>query len=321
MEHSFISYIHLQIKSFRKNFIHSTSRRNFNEIHDYRVALKRIRTIISFIQRIPGGKNLKPCYTINNLHLAFKSGGILREMQINRIILKGYEQKRNLTYTGFRKYIRQKEKSALKELKIARNKFSARKIIKFEANLTGAIQNILPSFILENIDLFIEKRITQIKNLVKSGNVESTLHRIRRQTKSIKCPYHAWGYDLQGNLKNVPFERDFEGLKKVRALDPELKIGYIVAKVIGNMFRIDTDLLSLNSGMVTADLVAGARKRKREVHVWTINTTDNMSYFINLGVDNIITDYPAKLVALINERDSLNDTEKLLLVAADMLKR
>jgi glycerophosphoryl diester phosphodiesterase len=87
------------------------------------------------------------------------------------------------------------------------------------------------------------------------------------------------------------------------------------------MFRVDTDFLSLNSGMVTADVVAGARKRKREVHAWTINTTDNMSYFINLGVDNIITDYPAKLVALINERDSLSDIEKLLLVAADMLKR
>ncbi len=114
---------------------------------------------------------------------------------------------------------------------------------------------------------------------------------------------------------------DFEELKKVRELDSELKIGYIVAKVIGNMFRVDTDFLSLNSGMVNADVVAAARKRKKEVHVWTINTTDNMSYFINLGVDNIITDYPAKLVALINERDSLNDVEKLLLVAADMLKR
>jgi len=114
---------------------------------------------------------------------------------------------------------------------------------------------------------------------------------------------------------------NFEGLKKVRALNPELKIGYIIAKAIGNMFRVDTDFLSLNSGMVTADVVAAARKRKREVHVWTINTTDNMSYFINLGVDNIITDYPAKLVALINDRDSLSDIEKLLLVAADMLKR
>ena len=46
-----------------------------------------------------------------------------------------------------------------------------------------------------------------------------------------------------------------------------------------------------------------------------------MSYFINLGVDNIITDYPAKLVAVIKERAALTEVEKILLVAADMLKR
>ena len=87
------------------------------------------------------------------------------------------------------------------------------------------------------------------------------------------------------------------------------------------MFRVDTDILSLASGIVTADVIAAARKGKKEVHVWTVNRPDNMSYFINLGVDNIITDYPAKLVAVINERASLNDVEKFLLVAADMLKR
>ena len=73
--------------------------------------------------------------------------------------------------------------------------------------------------------------------------------------------------------------------------------------------------------MVNADVIGAARKRKLEVHVWTINRSDGMSYFINLGVDNIITDYPAKLVTLINERAALNDVEKFLVVAADMLKR
>ncbi|HXV73330.1 MAG TPA: aromatic ring-hydroxylating dioxygenase subunit alpha [Sphingomonadales bacterium] len=32
--------------------------------------------------------------------------------------------------------------------------------------------------------------------------------------KRIRCPYHAWGYDLEGNLNNVPFERDFVGFQK-----------------------------------------------------------------------------------------------------------
>jgi glycerophosphoryl diester phosphodiesterase len=114
---------------------------------------------------------------------------------------------------------------------------------------------------------------------------------------------------------------NYDGLKKVEKLNPDLETGFIIAKSIGNMFRVDMDFLSLASGMVNADVVAAARKRKMDVHVWTVNRPDGMSYFINLGVDNIITDYPAKLVAVIKERAALNDAEKFLLVAADLLKR
>ena len=52
--------------------------------------------------------------------------------------------------------------------------------------LVDTIEKIPASRILKNIDKFILKRINQIKKLVKDRNVESTLHRIRRQTKSIK---------------------------------------------------------------------------------------------------------------------------------------
>jgi CHAD domain-containing protein len=186
MEQSFISYIHQQVKTFRKNFIKSTSRKNFDEIHDYRVALKRIRTIVNFIQKVPGGKDLKNCYKINNLQLAFKSGGVLREMQINRILLEEYESKLGERFYGFRNYIKHREKNSFLILKKARNKFSGRKLKKFEIKLMTVIRVIPNDLIIENIDKFILKRINQIKKLVKDRNVESTLHRIRRQTKSIK---------------------------------------------------------------------------------------------------------------------------------------
>jgi len=51
------------------------------------------------------------------------------------------------------------------------------------------------------------------------------------QAKHIKCPYHAWRYDLQGNLKNVPFERDFAELKKedhgLKPVEMEIFAGFI----------------------------------------------------------------------------------------------
>ena len=114
---------------------------------------------------------------------------------------------------------------------------------------------------------------------------------------------------------------NFAGLKKVRELNPDLQTGYIVARSIGNKFGADIGFLSLASNMVNADVVAAAGKNKKEVHVWTINSPANMSYFIDLGVDNIITDYPARLVALIKERETYSDVEKLLLATANMLKR
>jgi len=114
---------------------------------------------------------------------------------------------------------------------------------------------------------------------------------------------------------------NYAGLQKVRDLNPNLQTGYIIAKSIGNMFGADIDFLSLASGVVTADVVAAAGKSKKEVHVWTINSPASMSYFTDLGVDNIITDYPAKLVAMIKERETYSDVEKLLLATATMLKR
>lgn len=186
MENNFIAYIHLQTKLYRKNFIHSTSRKNFDEIHDYRVALKRLRNVVSFIKQMPGGKNLKKCFVINYLHRAFKSGGVLREMQINRIILRRYEDKGRIRYYGFRDYIKNREKEAFRSLKNTRSRFSDKKLKKFEARVIQAVKNIPPTKLSEYIDSFVIKRIAQIKALVKDHNVESTLHRIRRETKSIK---------------------------------------------------------------------------------------------------------------------------------------
>lgn len=56
--------------------------------------------------------------------------------------------------------------------------------------------------------------------------------------KRIKCPYHAWGYDLEGNLKNVPFERDFLGFRKedhgLKAVEMEIWNGFIFIRFGGD---------------------------------------------------------------------------------------
>ena len=49
------------------------------------------------------------------------------------------------------------------------------------------------------------------------------------------------------------------------------------------------------------------------MHVWTINDRQAMHRMIDRGVDNIITDRPAELAAVLRERAALSDVERLAL--------
>ncbi len=49
------------------------------------------------------------------------------------------------------------------------------------------------------------------------------------------------------------------------------------------------------TALVTPESVAAAHGLGVEVHVWTVNEADEMKDFLALGVDGIITDYPARL--------------------------
>lgn len=54
--------------------------------------------------------------------------------------------------------------------------------------------------------------------------------------------------------------------------------------------------------VVTKDFVEAAHRRNLKVHVWTINETADMQRLIEMGVDGIMTDYPDRLLTLLNRR-------------------
>jgi len=51
--------------------------------------------------------------------------------------------------------------------------------------------------------------------------------------------------------------------------------------------------------MVTPDTVAAAHRIGVEMHVWTINEEAEMRALLALGVDGIITNFPARLLKLL----------------------
>lgn len=51
-----------------------------------------------------------------------------------------------------------------------------------------------------------------------------------------------------------------------------------------------------------ASMVESLRGHGVPVHVWTVNETEDMEYFLDLGVDGIVTDRPDRLAALLTAR-------------------
>jgi glycerophosphoryl diester phosphodiesterase len=111
-----------------------------------------------------------------------------------------------------------------------------------------------------------------------------------------------------------------DGLAEVRALAPQLRIGQIVTAALGNTRRLDVDLLSMNQAHVTPAVVRGNRRAGLETHVWTVDGEADMARMLDYGVDNIITNRPAALRALIDARAELSERQLLLLALARKLR-
>jgi glycerophosphoryl diester phosphodiesterase len=73
---------------------------------------------------------------------------------------------------------------------------------------------------------------------------------------------------------------------------------------IGDALQIPPEHRGLR--LATREVVATAHRNELEVHVWTINDQAEMQEMLSLGVDGIITDYPARLLTLLHSEQPGN---------------
>ncbi len=84
-------------------------------------------------------------------------------------------------------------------------------------------------------------------------------------------------------------------LERVKAANPDIHTGYIVAAAYGNYYANDClDFISIRSSFVNREFVGRAHGEGKAVHAWTVNSAAELEQMKLAGVDNIITDYPVK---------------------------
>src|SRR5262249_2165974 len=106
---------------------------------------------------------------------------------------------------------------------------------------------------------------------------------------------------------------DYEGVVLCGKYNPKLRTAAIVTAALGDISRLNVNILSVHRDLATAPFIRAAHRLNKEVHVWGVDTARDMRKLIERGADNIITDYPEVFCAVRQERADLGDTERMLL--------
>jgi glycerophosphoryl diester phosphodiesterase len=126
--------------------------------------------------------------------------------------------------------------------------------------------------------------------------------------------------DVARILRDARCDRDcfvaslnYESLAEAKRVWPSLRTAAIVTARVGDPTRLDVDILSMNAKQVNPRFLRAARRRGKEVMVWTVDDPALARRMMDIGVDNLITNLPSVMVKLRDERSALSRVERLVL--------
>lgn len=104
-----------------------------------------------------------------------------------------------------------------------------------------------------------------------------------------------------------------DALAEVRSLDENIRLCENISIAVGDITKSNVDAFSINSSRLDRATIERLQSRGFEVHVWTVNDAETMIRFVELGVDNMLTDDPALLLKILKEREDLEPVQRVLL--------
>ena len=147
---------------------------------------------------------------------------------------------------------------------------------------------------------------------------------------NIELKYYGHEKQLELRVVNVVESRDMaseivvmslkiDGVKKLKALRPNWKVGLLMSVSAGDVRKIEADFLAINASFASSSFVRAAHASGKDVYVWTVNDATTMSTMISRGVDGLLTDKPALARGVLQQRADMSGPERLLIELAGIL--
>ena len=100
--------------------------------------------------------------------------------------------------------------------------------------------------------------------------------------------------------------------RKIKQLRPSWRVGFLVAKGMGDLTELNGDFLAVEASMATRRFVRTAHRAGQDVYIWTVNDPAWMIRGLTLGVDGLITDHPDVARRVIAARAGWSEPQRFL---------
>ena len=100
--------------------------------------------------------------------------------------------------------------------------------------------------------------------------------------------------------------------RKLKELRPSWRVGFLVAKAMGDLTELNADFLAVESRMASRRFIRRAHRAGQDVYIWTVNDPAWMLVGLTRGVDGLITDHPDVARRVITARARWSEPQRLL---------
>jgi CHAD domain-containing protein len=163
---------------------HLRTAQNLSEekVHQLRVEIKRLRSFFRLLKVLTekGGKAKK---VLKLLDPVFKTAGRVRNATLNRKLLKPLKSRAALE---FKRYLQEKEKKNVAELKRKIRKFRLKKISKLGHSTVNAFKAIDRQAVDAKAGKYVRELLRDIHAAIPDISEDKTFHGIRKKLKDVK---------------------------------------------------------------------------------------------------------------------------------------
>jgi glycerophosphoryl diester phosphodiesterase len=158
---------------------------------------------------------------------------------------------------------------------------------------------------------FMGERVPTLEMILEFSKKNDVVFYLELKYPAVWGMDHALVAALQkaaNTARTIVISFDPATLAPLRRLDPSIMMGLLVEDAAPDCIQKALDLgarqLCPKFQNITPELVEAAHRADLQVVTWTVNSAQDMRSMIAAGVDGIMTDFPDRLRALIE--DSLN---------------